>query len=427
MSRKKNILILGFALFSMFFGAGNLIIPPSLGKSVGDFWGMASVGFFITGIGLPLLGILTFTKIGNIDHFADNISSKFNTFYLSLLILVIGPLCAIPRTGSVTFEMGILPFFNTLTKSEFYMLSIVTSIIFFGVTLFLVLNESKVLDILGKFLTPVILIMLAILIVMGVKISISENLNVHVENLTSITSFSKGFIQGYQTMDALGSVLMGVIIIKSLKEKGITEEKEQGKYLIFSGIIAALGLGIVYISLIYLGSTFPQLQSSQLNLSTAQVTLYIAQIILGKFGKIAIGICVAAACLTTSVGLVALASDWFSKLLNISYRKMATLICWVSGVLSIIGLDSILKLSVPILLVLYPITIVLMLLNIFGAKKIVFKITVYTTCVVSVLLTLAQYLNINLSLFSVPQDFMWIFPVLTVFIITTLIRKDADE
>lgn len=427
MSRKKNILILGFALFSMFFGAGNLIIPPSLGKSVGDFWAMASVGFFITGIGLPLLGILTFTKIGNIDHFADNISSKFNTFYLSLLILVIGPLCAIPRTGSVTFEMGILPFFNTLTKLGFYTISITTSIIFFGVTLFLVLNESKLLDILGKFLTPIILIMLAILIVMGVKISISENLNVHIENLTSVASFSKGFIQGYQTMDALGSVLMGVIIVKSLKEKGITEEKEQGKYVIFSGIIAALGLGIVYISLIYLGSTFPQLQSSELNLSTAQVTLSIAQIVLGRFGKLAIGICVAAACLTTSVGLVALASDWFSKLLNISYKKMAILICLVSGVLSIIGLDSILKLSVPILLVLYPITIVLMLLNIFGAKKSVFKITVYTTCVVSVLLTLAQYLNINLSLLSVPQDFMWIFPVLTVFIITALIKKDADE
>lgn len=427
MTKKKNILILGFALFSMFFGAGNLIIPPSLGKGVGNFWAISSIGFFITGIGLPLLGILTFTKIGNINHFADKISPKFNIFYLSLLILVIGPLCAIPRTGSVTFEMGILPFFNSLTKSQFYILSLLISVIFFGITLFLVLNESKVLDILGKFLTPVILIILALLIIFGIKISIMNNFNVNIENLNSITAFSKGFIQGYQTMDALGSILMGVIIVKSLKEKGINDEKEQRSYVIYSGIIAALGLGIVYISLIYLGAVFPQLQNKNLNLSTAQVTLYIAQIVLGKFGKVAIGICVAAACLTTSVGLVALASDWFSKILNISYKKMAILICIMSGILSIIGLDSILKLSIPILIILYPITIVVMLLNIFEIRKKVFRITVYTTCFVSIVLALAQFLNINFTILSVPQDFTWVFPVITVFGVTSLMKKDIDD
>ncbi|MEG0561650.1 MAG: branched-chain amino acid transport system II carrier protein, partial [Cetobacterium sp.] len=157
MNKKKEIIVLGLALFAMFFGAGNLLFPPSLGVAVGTSWFIAGIGFFLTGVGLPLLGILAFTKVGSLEEFANKVSFKFNKIYLTTLILVIGPLFAIPRTGSTTFEMGVLPLFNGADPK---VLAIVSSVIFFGVTLFLVLNESKVTDVLGKFLTPIILIIL---------------------------------------------------------------------------------------------------------------------------------------------------------------------------------------------------------------------------------------------------------------------------
>lgn len=423
MEKRKEIIILGFALFSMFFGAGNLILPPSLGKSVGNMWIFSSFGFFLTGIGLPLLGILAFTKVGKLENFANKISSKFNTFYTSLLILVIGPLCAIPRTGSVTFEMGVLPLIKLKENSiQFYLIAALVSLIFFGITLFLVLNESTITDVLGKFLTPIILIILALLIIFGVKNSFSIDSDVIIKDMTSASSFSTGFITGYQTMDALASVLFGVLIIRGLEDKGIKDEKVQKKYLYFAGLIAALGLGIIYISLVFLGAKYPQLQNPALNLSTSQITLLLAQIILGKYGKLAIGICVAAACLTTSVGLVALASDWFSKILKISYKKMAFIICSISTLLSIIGLDSILTLSVPILTILYPVTIVLILLNVLGIKHpLVFKTTVFTTLIVSTIITIGQLFNVNMEFITfLPKDFLWTLPTIIVFVITSI-------
>ena len=165
MNRKKEVLILGFALFAMFFGAGNLIFPPSLGIAMGKDWLLAGIGFLLTGVGLPLLGVLAFTKVGKLEDFSVKISSRFNTLYCTALVIVIGPLFAIPRTGSTTFEMGVLPSFP---NTDPFILSVITSVIFFGVTLILVIRESKITDIIGKFLTPIILIILAAIAVLGV-------------------------------------------------------------------------------------------------------------------------------------------------------------------------------------------------------------------------------------------------------------------
>ena len=238
MNKKKEIIILGFALFSMFFGAGNLLFPPSVGVAVGQSWLPASLGFFLTGIGLPLLGILAFTKVGNLDEFANKVSPKFNSIYSTVLILVIGPLFAIPRTGSTTFEMGILPLFPNV---DHFILALITSVLFFALTLFLVLNESSITDILGKFLTPIILVILSLITILG----FTKTLGTPVPTTISGSQFSYGFISGYQTMDALASVLFGVIIIRGLEGKGITDVKEQKSYLSNAGFIAAFGLGFI--------------------------------------------------------------------------------------------------------------------------------------------------------------------------------------
>lgn len=410
MNKKKEILILGFALFSMFFGAGNLLFPPSVGVAVGKEWFQAGLGFFLTGIGLPLLGILAFTKVGSLDEFANKVSNRFNTIYSTILILVIGPLFAIPRTGSTTFEMGVLPLFPNSNPT---VIAIVTSVVFFGITLFLVLNESSITDILGKFLTPIILTILSLITILG----ITSDLGTPVDSVINGNPFSYGFVSGYQTMDALASVLFGVIIIRGLEGKGVTDTNEQKSFLSNAGFIAAIGLGFIYLSLIYLGAQI----SSIKGLTTAQTTLTLAQLTLGNVGKIAFGICVAAACLTTSVGLVALASEWFSKLTKISYKKIAFGICVFSTVLSVAGLDYIIGLSIPVLVILYPVTIVLILLNILGVKShIVFKAVVTITLIVSI----AETLKINLDFIPLAKaGFPWILPALITFILTLFVKE----
>ena len=424
MNRKKEVLILGFALFAMFFGAGNLIFPPSLGIDMGKDWLVAGIGFLLTGVGLPLLGVLAFTKVGRLEDFSVKISSRFNTLYCTALVFVIGPLFAIPRTGSTTFEMGVLPSFPNVNP---LVLSIITSIAFFGITLILVIKESKITDIIGKFLTPIILIILAAIAFLGITGNIGTPVD---KNITGV--FAKGFVSGYQTMDALASVIFGVVIVKGLEGKGIVEEKEQRYFLSGSALIAAIGLGLIYFSLMYLGARVSGVGS----FSTTSAALYLAEITLGSAGKIAFGICVATACLTTSVGLVAIASDWFARFTPISYKMWSVIICVFSGVMAIGGVDFIIKLSIPVLCILYPVTIILILLNVFGVKHVlVYRAATYTTLVVIILeevfskiLHVTPVTNFLSKIPMYESGFVWVVPCLigmAVAFVAAPMRKSA--
>lgn len=424
MNSKKEVLILGFALFAMFFGAGNLIFPPSLGIDMGKDWLVAGIGFLVTGVGLPLLGVLAFTKVGRLEDFSVKISSRFNTLYCTALVFVIGPLFAIPRTGSTTFEMGVLPSFPNVNP---LVLSIITSTVFFGITLILVIKESKITDIIGKFLTPVILIILAAIAFLGITGDIGTPID---KNITGV--FAKGFVSGYQTMDALASVIFGVVIVKGLEGKGIVEEKEQRYFLSGSALIAAIGLGLIYFSLMYLGGKVSGVGA----FSTTSAALYLAEITLGSAGKIAFGICVATACLTTSVGLVAIASDWFARFTPISYKMWAVIICVFSGVMAIGGVDFIIKLSIPVLCILYPVTIILILLNVFGVKHVlVYRTATYTTLVAIVLeevfskiLHVTPITNFLAKIPMAESGFVWVVPCLigmAVAFVIAPIRKAA--
>ena len=424
MNRKKEVLILGFALFAMFFGAGNLIFPPSLGIEMGKDWLVAGIGFLLTGVGLPLLGVLAFTKVGRLEDFSVKISSRFNTLYCTALVFVIGPLFAIPRTGSTTFEMGVLPSFPNVNP---LVLSIITSIAFFGITLTLVIKESKITDIIGKFLTPIILIILAAIAFLGITGNIGTPVDKQISGV-----LAKGFVSGYQTMDALASVIFGVVIVKGLEGKGIVDEREQRYFLSGSALIAAIGLGLIYFSLMYLGARVSGVGA----FSTTSAALYLAEITLGSAGKIAFGICVATACLTTSVGLVAIASDWFARFTPISYKMWSVIICVFSGVMAIGGVDFIIKLSIPVLCILYPVTIILILLNVFGVKHVlVYRAATYTTLVVIILeevfskiLHVTSITNLLAKIPMAESGFVWVVPCLAgmaVAFVAAPIRKAA--
>lgn len=270
------------------------------------------------------------------------------------------------------------------------------------------------------------MIILAAIAVLG----ITGNLGTAVDkNITSV--FSKGFVSGYQTMDALASVIFGVVIVKGLEGKGITDEKEQRYFLSGSGLIAAIGLGLIYFSLMYLGAKVSGVDIS----SPTRAALYLAEITLGSAGKIAFGVCVATACLTTSVGLVAISSDWFSRLTPISYKAWAIIICVFSGVVAIEGVDFIVKLSVPVLCILYPVTIILILLNIFGINHVlVYRLATYTTLVAITLEVGASTFgitSISEMLLNIPlakDGFVWVLPCVISMVIGSVvapIRKKA--
>lgn len=351
---RKDILIVGMGLFAMFFGAGNLIFPPYLGMISGGNWVAAGIGFAITAIGIPLLGIIAAAKAGGtIYDIGNKVSPLFSKIFASIIVLSIGPLLAIPRTGATTFEMGIKPLFPNVS-------SITSSIIFFGLTLYFAIKPSEVVDKIAKILTPLLLITIFIIIFKGITSPIGAPKEIVVENI-----FYKGFSEGYQTMDALASLVFGGVILSSIVGKGYKDIKTQVSLTIKSGVIAAIGLALVYGGLIYLGacgsSVFPS------DIDKTNLLIGITNTLLGSYGQIALGIVVALACLTTSIGLTATVGGFFSKLSNdkIGYKIIVILTCIFSGIFANVGVQAIVRISVPLLIAVYPVAIVLILMNIF--------------------------------------------------------------
>lgn len=424
MSRKnKDALVVGLALFAMFFGAGNLIFPPYLGLQSGKAWPIAMLGFFLTGIGMPLLGIMAILKSGgNIHKLCNKVSPSFSKILGTIIVCCIGPFLAIPRTGATTFEMGIKPLFPGVN-------TILFSIIYFSITLFFVIKPSKVIDNIGKILTPILLIILSIIIVKGIKSPIAVPSKPFTYN-----SFSNGFIDGYQTMDAISSILMASIVLKSIAEKGYKESKLQSNIVVKAALIAGIGLAFVYGGLLYIGATVDTLFPKDIN--KAKLIMEITKNMLGSFGTIALSICVTLACLTTSIGLTAITGNYFNELSKgkLSYKSVVIITTIISALLSNIGVEKIIKVSLPVLSAIYPVTIVLIIMNIFDnliPNKNAYRGAVYGALIVS-LFNAVSDLGFNTyfvgkfinTLPLAEQRFSWIFPALIGAILFSILKKN---
>lgn len=364
----KNIFVVGFMLFAIFFGAGNLIFPPALGLSSGNFFWPAIFGFVITGIGLPLIGVIT----GSIEEKGYRVSlGKIHPVFAVVLLvaisLTIGPLFAIPRTAATSFEMGITPIFETTSSMSLF----IFTLIYFIIVFYLSFNSSKMVDKVGSTLTPLLLISITALIVKAF-ITLSGESTVSGDPAvysSSGTSFGKGFVEGYLTMDAIAAIAFSMIVITAIKSKGVTKETGLFKQTIFAGIIAAIALGFIYISLGWIGNhmnvsaeTIKELNANGQNIGTYLLTSA-ANLAFGEFGKYLIGIIVALACLTTATGLIVSVSEFFNELLpKISYKWFVAIFTLISFILSNQGLTTVIKGSLPVLLVLYPIAITAVLL-----------------------------------------------------------------
>lgn len=354
----KNVLLKGFALFAMLFGAGNLIFPPMLGRTLADSWAIGTVGFILTGVGFPLLGIISTSLSGkkDIDEFANKVSPWFAKLFFIALILAIGPLLAIPRTGATAYE---ITFLHAGLSSSLY--KYIYLILYFGITLLFSLKANKVVDRIGSILTPILLIMLFIIIVKGV----SSPLGVPVAGRI-LTPFKNGFVEGYQTMDTLASIVFAGVILQSIRGDKDLSPKQEFSFLVQVSIIACLGLSIVYGGLSFIGASVSGMGSE---LGKTELLVNLTTTLLGKAGYAILGICVAGACLTTAIGLVATVADYFSKISSLSYEKLAVLTTVISFIFACFGVDMIVKISVPVLVFLYPLAMALILLNVFKIEN----------------------------------------------------------
>ena len=418
----KDIIIVGFALFAMFFGAGNLLFPPFLGLITGKSWLTGFTGFILADVGLSLLAILAIAKCnGEVSKIFSRAGHKLSIALGCAIMICIGPLLAIPRTAATTFEMGIQPIFSGFN-------SIVFSIIFFGITLLLTIKPSKVVDIIGSYLTPALLIALLVLIGMGIFNTLGE-----IQPSTIDGVFSEGVFQGYQTLDALGAVSLGAVIITSIANKGYTKQKEQVSMTFKAGLVAGAGLLVVYGGLTYLGATVSGLFES--NVSQAGLIVSITEMLLGFPGKVILGIIVMLACLTTAIGLTSATGQYFSKLTNnkIKYETIVTVVCVFSLVVSNFGVDKIIQFSAPILTFVYPPTIVLVVFTLFGEfikNDNVFKFGTYAALFISILNIISDFgvkvpLINNLPLYSL--GFNWVVPVIIASVIGFFVKSSRSK
>lgn len=359
--KTKDLFIIGFALFAMFFGAGNLIFPPYLGLLSGHQWWIGFLGFTITDAGLGLLAIIALSKYeGNLNVLASRINKTFAIIISTAIILCIGPFLATPRTAATTYEIAILPIFGEAFNRYLF------SVIFFVIACLLSIRPSKVVDIVGKFLTPSLLLCMAVLIVKGIITPMGE-----VADTTMIDNvLKKGITDGYQTMDAIASCMFALVVIGAVKSRNYSSQKIEIKATILSSVIAVILLALIYGGLLYLGAQTSSLGIYNADTDSTLLLVDITNRVLGGIGVYILGIITALACLTTAIGLISATGNFFNDLTfnKISYERVVVICSIVSCLISMLGVTQIIKISAPILEVIYPCAMTIVILGLFNDK-----------------------------------------------------------
>lgn len=430
-----DIIVIGFALFAMFFGAGNLIFPPMLGYIYGDKWLLASIAFTIVGVGLTLIAVISMAKRkGNIFTFTSLAGDKLSKAIILIIALCIGPLGAIPRTAATSFEM--------VESAGFNINILVFTLIFFALSLFLSLSKNSVVDLIGKFLTPLLLISLLIMIIVGMLNPIGDTKNV---DMALKTIFSNSMLEGYNTMDTLAALAFTPIIVESIIKKGY--KNDLLKKTIEASLIAVIGLAFVYISLTFLGSSASKSIDTD---SRVSLLNFISSSILGNKGKFVLLLAIIMACFTTSIGLISSISNIFVEFSKnkLKYKPVAWVIAIVSLLLSVLGVESIVRLTGPFLQFVYPLAILLVMFNLIGKNsidKLVIRNSFIVVTIVSLMDALISLIDILIDMFKIDfsflskiemllkniisiislniVDFPWVFPFIVTIIITIIYLK----
>lgn len=374
---RRDVFALGFMTFALFLGAGNIIFPAESGLAAGDTVWRAALGFLMTGVGLPLLTVVALARVGGgLTALTQPLGRIAGTALAMAVYLAIGPFFATPRTAVVSYEIGVVPFFGSSSGGL-----LLYSTLYFALVLHLAITPNKIIDRIGTLITPVLLLALAVL--GGAAFfkpagDVGQAIAIYQEE-----AFLQGFLHGYLTMDALGALAFGVVIATALRSKGVQSERLVTRYSIYAGLIAALGLSAVYVSLFYLGATSQGIASEAQN--GGQVLAIYVQHVFGPVGNLLLALVIALACLTTAVGLLVACGEFFNGLFNISYKHVVIFFVLFSWLVSNQGLQQLIKVSVPVLTGLYPLAIVLVVLSLLNrcwkSSALIFRGTMLVTLV----------------------------------------------
>lgn len=376
---EKRTLSVGLMLFALFFGAGNLIFPPALGQAAGEMVWQSMAGFFITGVGLPLLGVIALARAGGgLQTLTERVNPLFGSVFAIILYLAIGPFFGIPRTGTVAFEMAALPFLPEGMNTKLALF--IFTVVFFAITYWLALNPSKLVDRIGNILTPLLLFIIGSVLVKALITPVGKFGQASPEYESS--PLVKGFMDGYLTMDTLGALAFGIVVITAVKKPGMKKENVT-KMVIKAGVIAAICLAGVYGILAYLGATSQTLGKSE---NGGQILTNVVFQLFGEPGNLLLGVAVALACLTTSVGLVTATGEFAHKMFpKLPYKLVLSI--FSAGVANV-GLSQLITISVPVLTAIYPVAIVLIILSFFhdafSGRQEVYLGSIIATALVSI-------------------------------------------
>lgn len=436
---KSAYVAIGFMLFALFFGAGNLIFPAQLGQYAGENFWPAAIGFLITGVGLPLMGIIAmgFSGSSNLQELSSRVHPIYGIFFTALLYLTIGPFFAAPRTGTVAYEVGIMPFVPAGSEQSGLL---IFTLIFFIVTLLFSLYPAKIVDNVGKILAPALVLLLAILLITAFFNPMGD-IGAAQEGYTS-GAFVTGFLEGYNTMDALASLVFGIIVINAIRALGVTDKRSILSATIKSGVIAISLLAVIYLGIAYLGAT--SVGPMGLFKTGGPVLSGAASHYFGTVGSLLLAVMIILACLTTAIGLITANAEYFHTLFpKIGYKTMVVFFSTITFIIANFGLANIIAFSIPVLMFLYPLAIVLMILTfmspLFNHARFVYVATTAVTFLISIfdgLKALTDSLGIDYFGFMVPvikfyenvlpmydQGLGWLLPALVVIIITGVIAR----
>ena len=422
---KKDFLQISFMVFGMFFGAGNLIFPPLIGKESGISFYLSILGFSLSAVLIPIIAIIEVSKFDSIENILEKIGKKFSVIFLSMLYITIGPLVAIPRAASTSYSI-IFENFSDIT-----IIRVIYSIVFFGIIYVLCLTPNHLVNKLGKYLTP-ILFTLILVIFFGTVIKGVSNFILPTEKYMKLPLL-QGFLDGYSTLDALTAILFGLVIQINLRYKGLNDDKSIREYTVKSSTLAGLALFAIYFIIAFLGSStarmFPYTKNG------AEILSSITYYVFGKFGFVLLAIVFTIACSSICISLLTCISEFYYKNNNkISYRKWLLLWTFISMLLSISGLNNILSFTMPLLLLMNPITIWIIFLTvtdkIFGGDVLIYKYTTYTVTIFS-LLSILPKIRVDLKLVNVilsyipfsKYEFTWFIPTFTVYILLIIRNK----
>jgi LIVCS family branched-chain amino acid:cation transporter len=365
----RQLTLIGSMLFGLFFGAGNLIFPLILGAKAGQNLPAALLGLLITAVGIPLLGVMSIglTRSEGLLDLSGRVSPQFRLFFTCALYLTIGPLFAIPRCAATSFTIGVSPFVG----ENVWLWQLGFSLCFFGAVLYFSLKPSQILDSVGKFLNPAFLLFLGIMLVTALLKPVQSVASVVPRGDYVHSAFSAGFLQGYDTLDALASLAFGIIVIRAVRQLGVTEPQRVAVSTVNAGVVSMSLMALLYAATALTGAQSFGLYAERLSdpgFTGGDAFAIIAHHYFGKGGGLLLAVTVTLCCMKTAVGLVISCAETFEAMFpgKLSYPRWAMVFSGASLLISNFGLSRIIEFSAPLLYFLYPLAIVLILLGLLG-------------------------------------------------------------